>query len=52
MIKRQKLFAYQTLIDALETKKTQFLNLLQNYINEFNEIQKTYNKTIITKKFH
>ena len=48
--KETEAFAYQTLIDALETKKTQFLNLLQNYINEFNGIQKTYNKTIITKE--
>jgi hypothetical protein len=48
--KETEAFAYQTLIDALETKKTQFLNLLQNYINEFNDIQKTYNKTLITKE--
>ena len=48
--KETEAFAYQTLIDALETSKTQFLNLLQNYIDEFNEIQRAYNKTVITKE--
>ena len=48
--KETEAFAYQTLLDALETSKTQFLNLLQNYIDEFNEIQRAYNKTVITKE--
>lgn len=41
-------YSYQVLIDSLEAKKTQFTNTLENYINEFNIIQRSFNKPVIT----
>ena len=41
-------YAYDLQIKALEQKKTNFYNLLQNMINEFNIIQMKYTKPTIT----
>ena len=41
-------YAYDLQIKALEQKKTNFYNLLQNMINEFNIIQMKYAKPTIT----
>ena len=40
--------AYDLQIKALEQKKTNFYNLLQNMVNEFNVIQQKYSKPTIT----
>lgn len=39
---------YQISIDGIQTKKDQFTAILQNYIEEFNAIQRKYNLTTIT----
>lgn len=41
-------YAYDTHYKALQQKKTNFYNLLQNMVNEFNVIQQKYSKPTIT----
>ena len=39
---------YQVHIDAVQLRKTQFVEMLQNYIDEFNAVQRKFNATTIT----
>ena len=41
-------YTYETQINALEQKKTNFTNMLKNMVNEFNVIQLRYSKPTIT----
>ena len=39
---------YQVHIDAVQLRKNQFVEILQNYVDEFNAVQRKFNATTIT----